>query len=179
MTKGSIPSWESKQQGLVMPLFKVIDSYPDFSISQCGKIKRNGTGKILKTFIHKKGYEMVNIKPDGRGAGKTLKIHRLVAAAFIPNPLNKPQVNHKDGDKTNNDVSNLEWATPRENMKHAFDTGLSTPPKNPTKFTDEVVREIASRHIPKCRKNGARALAREFKTSHEVILNSIKRWHSK
>lgn len=59
-------------------------------------------------------------------------VHRLVATAFIPNPENKPCVNHKDGDRSNNHVWNLEWATHSENSQHAIDTGLSNPVKGLT-----------------------------------------------
>jgi hypothetical protein len=155
--------------------FKVIEEYPNFSISQCGKIKNNTSGKILKTVIHKKGYEVINIKPYGRGAGKSLKIHRLVAKAFLPNPLNKLQVNHLDGNKQNNHMNNLEWATASENMKHAFDTGLKTPSLQVKRFTESEAIEIAKAYKFRCRKNGANALAKRFGTSHSVILNTIQR----
>jgi hypothetical protein len=58
------------------------------------------------------------------GSPKSYSVHRLVALAFIPNPLNLPQVNHKDGNKFNNHYSNLEWCTSSDNTKHAYDTGL-------------------------------------------------------
>ena len=102
----------------------------DYMISDCGDIKRcsslisNGKSlslrgpKILKGSTTKKGYRSVELN------GKAYPIHRLVAMAFIPNPYGKPQVNHIDGDKLNNCVSNLEWCTNEENMKHAYATGL-------------------------------------------------------
>lgn len=69
-------------------------------------------------------------------------IHRLVAETFIPNPENKPTVNHKDGNKLNNNVDNLEWATHSENMQHAFKTGLNHSTKG-HKVSEETKRKIS------------------------------------
>lgn len=65
-----------------------------------------------------KGYLFVSLSKDGKRYLK--KVHRLVAQAFIPNPFRKPQINHKNGDKTNNGIDNLEWVTNAENMLHAY-----------------------------------------------------------
>lgn len=81
-------------------------------------------GKILKQAINSHGYPCVTIKYlDGHQ--RVVGVHRLVALAFLPNPDNKPQINHIDGNKQNNHVSNLEWCTASENLKHAFRTGLN------------------------------------------------------
>lgn len=76
----------------------------------------------LKPLVDSKGYHYIDLKKDGER--RCPKIHRLVALAFIPNPENKPQVNHIDGCKTNNSVENLEWATNTENRTHAIANGL-------------------------------------------------------
>lgn len=80
---------------------------------------------ILKPATLKKGYKYVCIYVRSKGYHK--QIHRAVAQAFIPNPDNKPQVNHIDGDKTNNRVENLEWCTNSENQKHAHRIGIKKP----------------------------------------------------
>jgi len=71
------------------------------------------------------GYAQIKLRKDGILERRYL--HRIVAEAFIPNPLGKEQVNHIDGDKLNNNASNLEWVTPSENMKHAIKAGLLKP----------------------------------------------------
>lgn len=80
----------------------------------------NWCGRILKQRKHTNGYLRVSLGKENEHF-----VHRLVAKAFIPNPENKPYVNHKDGDKQNNKVGNLEWVTEKENSIHAFETGLS------------------------------------------------------
>lgn len=78
---------------------------------------------------------------DGSRKYNHIGFHRAVALAFIPNPENKPIVNHKDGVKTNNVVNNLEWCTKSENTKHAWDNGLIVAKKN-LKLTEEDARKI-------------------------------------
>ena len=93
-------------------------------ISNLGRVKSNlsGKGKILKTQTDKKGYQRVSVTINKRK--KTYKVHRLVAIAFISNPDLLPQVNHKDGNKNNNIVTNLEWITNEDNAKHAINNNL-------------------------------------------------------
>lgn len=83
--------------------------------------KNTGREAILRPATDKKGYKRVALMKDGKLS--THKVHRLVAINFIPNPSSKPQVNHKDGDKSNNHVDNLEWATNAENVIHAIRNG--------------------------------------------------------
>ena len=78
--------------------------------------------KLLKQHGDTSGYPQVVLYKDGER--KTYKVHRLVAESFIENPFFKPEVNHKDGVKTNNVADNLEWCTRKENMFHAKETGL-------------------------------------------------------
>lgn len=93
-------------------------------VSTEGRVRSllRGTPSIIKTFPDHKGYHRIRVTINRQKM--TFKLHRQVALLFIPNPEGKPQVNHIDGCKDNNAVSNLEWCTNRENAHHAIATGL-------------------------------------------------------
>lgn len=95
-----------------------------YMVSRYGQVKNSKTEKLLSlNTIDRYGYVQVMLSHKGKHYNRT--VHRLVAEAFIPNPENKPQVNHINGkDKLNNCVTNLAWATAKENIDHAFATGL-------------------------------------------------------
>ena len=120
-----------------------------YQISTFGRVKslprkHKRTPKILRPKLDKKNYLMIEIL--SKRQRKPFKIHRLVAQAFIPNPNNKPQVNHIDGCKINAYVGNLEWATNAENQRHAYVTGLNVAlqgeDKPQAKLNNEQVRYI-------------------------------------
>ena len=98
-----------------------------YEVSNFGRV--SNYRKILKTYVINSGY--LALKFTVQGKVTPLLVHRLVAEAFIPNPDNKPHVNHKDGNKQNNCVWNLEWVTVSENILHARQIGLN-PYNNPT-----------------------------------------------
>lgn len=101
-----------------MEIYKDIEGYEEYQISSYGRVKslKFGKEKILKPIKDKKGYLMVILSKQG--TQKHYKIHRLVAQAFIDNPNNLPQVNHKDEDKTNNVINNLEWCNQKYNNNY-------------------------------------------------------------
>ena len=89
-------------------------SLEDYEITRDGRVINKHTGRTVKPQINGTGYYRVGI------CGKLQFVHRLVAKKYIPNPENKPQVNHKDGNHFNNAVENLEWVTGSENCFHAY-----------------------------------------------------------
>lgn len=95
--------------------WKIIQDYDNYEVSNLGNVRNSNTGRILKLTC-KGGYLTTGLSKNSNG--KTLPVHRLVALAFIDNPENKPQVNHKDKNRSNNNVSNLEWSTASENNIH-------------------------------------------------------------
>ena len=106
------------------------------AVRSCERITADGkhlSTKILHGGCYPNGYEFVCLRKDGHNRNKMT--HRLVAEAFIQNPDKSPCVNHKDGNKHNNDVTNLEWCTYSQNRKHAYDVGLSPQRGLPRKVT--------------------------------------------
>ena len=93
--------------------WKTIKQNENYSINENGEVKNNISGKILKSFINKKsGYKIIDLWRNNKC--KKIALHRLIAEAFIPNPLHKPTVDHKDGNRLNNSIDNLRWATYQE-----------------------------------------------------------------
>lgn len=142
-----------------------------YQVSNLGRVKSisYGAEKIRKPVLSSPGYfSMVLYKNN---EPKLVRIHILVAVAFIPNPDNKPEVNHRFGNKNDNRVSELEWVTQSENLQHAYNTGLkrrgSDHPR--AKFTEEQVRYIREVCIPGNREFGISALARKFNVNVESI----------
>ena len=123
-------------------------------------------GKVLKGEKSKNGYIRVHCS-NGSVVTKKL-VHRMVAEAFIPNPENKPCVNHKNGDKTDNRVSNLEWVTHSENHLHAFDSDIRT-----TKFK---VRDRETMLVMRLSGVGAPKIAKQFGCDHKTVYRYCKRY---
>lgn len=119
-----------KNSEMIKEIFKDIDGYQSYYlISNLGNVKslHPKIGKILKQPKDKDGYCMVCLCVNQNR--KSFKVHRLVAKAFIPNPQNKPNINHKNFIITDNCVSNIEWCTQQENVKYSYDNGRINPPK--------------------------------------------------
>jgi hypothetical protein len=89
-----------------------------YAVSNFGRVKSLRSNKIMNATINSRGYPQVNLKVNGNR--KCMRVHTLVAETFIPNPENKPQIDHIDTDPTNNHVSNLKWVTMKENMNNSI-----------------------------------------------------------
>ena len=152
--------------------------YEKFEASMSGHIRNVVAGTVYKEFVNKNGYCQVAVSLGSRGNLKVFRIHKAVAETFIPNPESKPEVNHKDGNKLNNSVNNLEWMTGSENLHHAYQNGLAKakygPDNHHAKLTEEDIRYIREHYIPKSSEYGTRALGRKFGVDHMQILRVLK-----
>lgn len=163
-------------------ILKPIDLNPKYSVSNLGRVRNNKTNKILSP-RNLCGYQRVSFYVDGKPTD--LRIHRLVAKAFIPNPENKPQVNHINGNKGDNHVNNLEWRTNGENIRHAFRTGLidtrklslaNRGEKHPrAKLSERQILEIKK----KLKHQTGLSLAKEYNVTPSLIslIRNNKKWY--
>jgi len=122
-----------------------IPDHPRYEITRNGIIRNRSNKRIKSQYVGSTGYYMVSFSYNNHSNPK--RVHRLLAAAFLENPNSLPCINHKNGDKLDNCLLNLEWCTHAQNMKHAFDTGLAnnTGTNNgQSKLTDSKVKKIKS-----------------------------------
>lgn len=156
-------------------IWKDIEGYNNlykglYQVSNMGRVRRM---KILKPHFNSSGYYIVSLVNNKKA--KTCRIHRLVARAFIPNPENKPEVNHISGMKTDNTVDNLEWCTGKENSLHAVNIGLTPCGANNyrAKFTNEQIKQIRKEYVPHDRDFGAAALSKKYHVEKSTIYKII------
>lgn len=153
---------------------KTIPDHPKYQVSEDGYVYNTVTNRRLRLEETNRGYFRVTLSTNGKT--QRISIHRLVATIYLPNPENKDFVNHKDGNKSNNSVSNLEWATQSENQKHAYVAGLQkrTPGwESPlADLTREQVEDIRKCYVP--RKITQQQLADKHGVSRETVKDALR-----
>lgn len=161
--------------------FRPVVGHCNYLVSNFGRIyslrRRRSKGGFLKIQTNLKGYKHVGLTKEGREI--TATVHRIVCMAFLENPDNLPAINHKDGKKANNFVSNLEWCTNSENLQHALEAGLRIPPKNEKHWNAKLSNEDVI-NIKKRLANGERAymILKGYNVSYQCILDikNRRRW---
>lgn len=133
-------------------IWKDIKGYEGlYKISSFGKVKGLKRNKLLNIRNDRLGYNRVKLSKNGKS--RLVPLHRALALTFIDNPKNKPNINHIDGNKSNNDLNNLEWCTQKENVRHSWDNGLSKARKgesnNKSKLKVKDIKEIRKLHKQK------------------------------
>ena len=158
-------------------MWKVIPAFGGrYEVSETGEIRHSLNKNIRKARTNKFGYLQLNFsRNDGTGKSDTILVHRLIAMTFIPNPNDLPEVNHKDGNKQNNHVSNLEWCTYSENGKHAHKMGLQQSQKGEKHIKAKLTNDQAER-IRQLYKEGVsqQKLADLFNVSQITISRIIR-----
>ena len=155
------------------------DKLNRFEISNYGRLKNVSTQHIYKPNILNSGYCSVRTTLGSRSNKIHILIHKAVAYTFLSNPNNLSEVNHKDGNKINNCVGNLEWCTSHENQQHKYDTGLfnkeliSGINNHSSKLTAKDIKYIRKHYIKGSREFGSRALSKKFFVSHQTILSIL------
>ena len=148
--------------------FYPIPNFKNYLINIQGDIFSLRRKKVLKARKGKFGYLYIGITNDD-GHRKFIKIHRAVALTFIPQIEGKPFINHKDGNKLNNNVSNLEWCTAKENVAHAIATGLAKPQVAQMQTKEAREKSIQKHSKPIVQKTIDGSIINIFKNSVEAM----------
>ena len=159
-----------------MEIWQAIEGYDNYQISNYGNVKNITTGKLLKTRVNNStGYVIVDIRSYGQR--KTFSIHRLVAMAFIPNEDGFPQVNHKDENKQNNHVDNLEWCTSKYNVNYGSHNERMRETKrlNSRAYTDKERKRMSERVGGVNHWNYGNTWSEEIKTANMMSQPNRKR----
>jgi hypothetical protein len=143
-------------------VWKDVECNNNYEVSNTGYVRNKTSKHILSFRPHNRGYSRVAI---GR---KDKLVHRLVAIAFIDNPYDKYTVNHKDGNKSNNNIDNLEWATYSEQEIHAYDIGLKK--RGSEHHSSKKIRDTITGTIYGCIKE----LADDINTSYNAVKNGLR-----
>jgi hypothetical protein len=141
--------------------WRKIPSYPDYEVSNMGNVRR--CGRLLKPTLYTNGYYCVQLSSDSIRKSKT--IHRLVASLFIPNPDNKEFIDHLSGNKLDNRVENLKWATPSENKLNP-----NTPQKIGVSGLRHIYKRSDTRYYVSIQRNSQVVFCETFPTQEEAIL---------
>ena len=162
----------------------ITDDLNRFEISTYGRLRNKKTQHVYKLDILSSGYCSVRVTLGSRKNKIHILIHKAVAYTFLSNNDNLQEVNHKDGNKENNKVDNLEWCTSHYNQQHKYDEGLfdksliSGENNHNSKLTIKDVEYIRQNYIKGSRQFGIHAMARKFSVSHPTILSIVnyKTW---
>ena len=164
-----------------MESFKMLKPLPNFEllyeIDEDGRFFSLRRGRLLKSSVNNAGYLCIGLWVNSEITN--FLVHRAVAETFVPNPHNKPVVNHKDGNRLNNHYSNLEWVTSAENTQHAIKNGISFKRKtgdakgeghHASKFKDYQIREIREQYN---KHKNASFIARQYNVSTNTIYRIV------
>ena len=144
--------------------FRKIEDYPMYSVSNFGNVRMEKNGKLMKQRINPVGYKIVGLCPKPFTKQETIRVHRLVAIAFIPNPENKRNVDHIDNNRTNNNIENLRWAT---NSENGFNSKLSS--NNTSGFKGVTFHKKSNKWHASIKVNGKRKHIGTFTNKEDAI----------
>ena len=140
-------------------VWKEVDGFPNYYVSNMGRIYTLNYKKILRPSLDKKGYEKITLTNGTKRFHTT--VHKTVAKAFIPNPRNYEQVNHKDENKRNNCVENLEWCDTRYNIAYSMKQKIRQYTADTHEFIAEYANTVEAQKATKIKKSNITATCRK------------------